>query len=91
VKNLTEDKPMNNVNYNPEKLAYYSEENKKQRFEDIKRRKLVDMAIRNQREPWERVTPDAIDALLQGDMDTEADEPHHYLEGIVDISEGEEE
>jgi hypothetical protein len=86
-----EDKPMiTNENYNPEKLAYFSEENARQRYENEKRRKLTDMAIRNQREPWERVTPDEVDALLQGDMDTETDEPHHHLEGIVDISEGEE-
>jgi hypothetical protein len=54
---------------NEEKLAYYTEENARQRYENEKRRKLTDMAIRNQREPWERVE----------------------LEGIVDISEGEEE
>jgi hypothetical protein len=43
---------------NPEKLAYYTEENKRQRYEQEKHRKLTDMAIRNQREPWERVAPD---------------------------------
>jgi hypothetical protein len=40
-------------------------------------------------EQWEKAHRDT-NALLQGDMDTEADEPHHYLEGIVDISEVEE-
>jgi hypothetical protein len=43
---------------NPEKLAYYTEENKRIRYEQEKRRKLTDMAIRNQREPWERETPE---------------------------------
>jgi hypothetical protein len=52
-----------NQNYNPEKLAYYTEENKRQRYEQEKRRRLVDMAIRRQ-DPSYRVTPDELEGVV---------------------------
>jgi hypothetical protein len=48
---------MNNVNYNPEKLAEFKEMDRVSRYENGKRRMLVDMRIR-QVDPSYRVTPD---------------------------------
>lgn len=53
-----ERKPMiNNSNFNPEKLADFKEMDRVQRYENGKRRMLVDMRIR-QNDPSYRVTPD---------------------------------
>lgn len=46
-----------NQNYNPEKLAEFKEMDRVQRYENGKRRMLVDMQIR-QNDPSYRVTPD---------------------------------
>ncbi len=48
---------MNNVNYNPEKLAEFQELDRKSRYEKGKQKMLVDMRIR-QNDPSYRVTPD---------------------------------
>jgi hypothetical protein len=56
-----------NQNYTPDKLERFAMETAIKRYEDAKRRKLVDMAIRNQREPWERVTPDEIVDISEGE------------------------
>ncbi len=48
---------MNNVNYNPEKLAEFKEMENIQRYENRNRRMLVDARIR-QVDPSYRVTPD---------------------------------
>jgi hypothetical protein len=50
---------MNNVNYNPEKLAEFKEMDRVSRYENGKRRMLVDMRIR-QNDPSYRVIPDEI-------------------------------
>jgi hypothetical protein len=57
---------------NQEKLSFYTDEAALTRYEEAKRRKLSNMAIRIQRDPSYRESPDE-------------------LEGVVDISEGEEE
>jgi hypothetical protein len=62
------------------------EENRQHRFNQRLQRRLINP---DRDYPGSYHRQDVI-ALLQGDMDTEADEPHHYLEGVVDISEGEE-
>jgi hypothetical protein len=63
-----EDNPMIiNQNYTPDKLEKFAMEAAIKRYEDAKRRKLVNMAIRNQREPWERVTPDEIVDISEGE------------------------
>lgn len=45
-----EPKPMNNVNYNPEKLAEFKEMDRVSRYEKGKVRMLVDMRFRNPHE-----------------------------------------
>lgn len=58
IKYLTKQKELDKPMLSPEKKADFKELARKQRYENSKRRVLVDMRIRQNSDPSYRVTPD---------------------------------